>query len=159
MSTSPFVMQSNEYKRPESVLVLVHTRDGLVLLMERQQPEGFWQSVTGSLNWDEQDPLQAAIRELKEETGIAAEPRVTGIEHVFPILPEWRARYHPAVTENREHVFCLQLETQCKIQLNDQEHRRYEWLEPSAAMQRCSSWTNSQAIELLILNQASPLQR
>lgn len=154
MSTPPSMMQATDFKRPESVLVLVYTRDGQVLLLERQQPEGFWQSVTGSLNWDETDPLQAAIRELREETGIIAEPRATGLENVFPILPEWRYRYHPEVTENRETVFALQLDSQCKIQLNAEEHRRYEWLEPSAAMQRCSSWTNSQAIELLILNAA-----
>lgn len=139
------------WKRPESVLVLVYTRDGQILMLERQNPRGFWQSVTGSLNWDEQEPMQAAIRELREETGLELEPRATGIENVFPILPEWRDRYHPEVTENREYVFAVELERPCRIQLNDDEHVRYEWLDVPGAMQRCSSWTNSQAIELLIL--------
>ena len=142
-------MTQQDYKRPESVLVLVYTQTGQVLMMERRSPEGFWQSVTGSLGWDE-SPEQAAVRELREETGLQAEPRTTGIEHAFPILPEWRARYHPEVQENREYVFALELPRPCKIQLNPDEHIKYEWLDVPGAMQRCSSWTNSQAIELVI---------
>ena len=142
-------MSQQQYKRPESVLVLVYTETGQVLMMERSKPAGFWQSVTGSLRWDE-NPEQAARRELKEETGLLAEPRSTGIEHVFPILPEWRSRYHPEAMENREYVFALELPRPCKIQLNPEEHIKYEWLDVAGAMQRCSSWTNSQAIELVI---------
>ena len=143
-------MTEQDFKRPESVLVLVYTVTGQVLMLERHSPKGFWQSVTGSLKWDEQEPLQAAIRERKEETGIEAEPRATGIDHVFPILPEWRSRYHPDVHENREYVFAVELERPCKIQLNPDEHVCYEWLDVSGAMQRCSSWTNSRAIEVVI---------
>jgi dATP pyrophosphohydrolase len=53
-------------KLPRSVLVLVHTSDA-VLLLERLQPAGFWQSVTGSLEPGE-DWEDAARRELEEET-------------------------------------------------------------------------------------------
>ena len=143
-------MTHQDFKRPESVLVLVYTVNGQVLLMERQNPVGFWQSVTGSLEWHEQDPLQAAIRELQEETGLTVTPRATGLENLFPILPEWRERYHPEVTENREYVFAVELDSPCKIQLNPDEHVRYEWLDLSGAIQRCSSWSNSQALELVI---------
>ncbi|HUH00249.1 MAG TPA: NUDIX domain-containing protein, partial [Gammaproteobacteria bacterium] len=57
-------------KRPISVLVVVHTRSGEVLLLERIQPPGWWQSVTGSLEAGE-TPWDAAVRELHEETGMA----------------------------------------------------------------------------------------
>ena len=154
MSQNRYIVEDKEFKRPESVLVLVYTSAGQVLMMERQSPGGFWQSVTGSLKWDEQ-PQQAAIRELKEETGLALVPQVTGIENVFPILPEWRERYHPDVNENREYVFVVELDRPCKIQLNPEEHSRYEWLDVPGAMQRCSSWTNSQAIEMIIKSRAS----
>jgi len=40
------------YKQPVSVLVLVHTIDLQVLLLERADRPGFWQSVTGSLDRD-----------------------------------------------------------------------------------------------------------
>ncbi len=61
-----------EFKRPESVLVVIYTKDGDALLLQRVRPAWpeFWQSVTGSLHWSEQVPLDAARRELHEEAGI-----------------------------------------------------------------------------------------
>lgn len=143
-------MPSITWKRPESVLVLVYTATGEVLLMERTQPIGFWQSVTGSLQWDEL-PAVAARRELLEETGIDAEPRDCQRINRFPILPAWRARYHPDVIENIEHVFALALPARCAIVLNSGEHSQYVWLDAAAAVQRCASWTNAQAIENIVL--------
>ena len=67
---------SGTFKRPESVLVVVHTGDGRFLMLRRRAPAGFWQSVTGSLRWDEHDPAVAARRELREETGLEAGPEL-----------------------------------------------------------------------------------
>lgn len=142
-------MANTGWKRPESVLVVIYTLASEVLLLERTRPAGFWQSVTGSLEWGE-PPAAAAARELQEETGIQAEPRDCHLQNRFPILPAWRARYHPDVTENLEHVFVLALPARCDIRLNPQEHSQYEWLDATAAMQRCTSWTNAQAIEQLV---------
>jgi len=141
-------MSNTSWKRPESVLVVVYTRADEVLLLERTHPAGFWQSVTGSLHWDEQ-PAVAARRELLEETGITAEPRDCHLLNRFPILPAWRARYRPDVMENIEHVFALELPARCDIQLNPQEHSRYAWLDVATAAARCSSWTNANAIKKL----------
>ena len=57
------------FKKPVSSLVLIYTEDFKVLLMERADKKGFWQSVTGSLEENE-TPKDAAIREVFEETGI-----------------------------------------------------------------------------------------
>jgi dihydroneopterin triphosphate diphosphatase len=135
------------WKRPESVLIVVYTRAGAVLMMERTTPSGFWQSVTGSLQWDEL-PAAAAQRELHEETGLDIKPRDCQIQNRFPILPAWRARYAPEVQENIEHVFAVELATVCAIQLSG-EHSQYEWLDVPTAIARCSSWTNAEAIRLL----------
>ena len=56
------------FRRPESVLIVIYTAGGEFLLLERRKPPGFWQSVTGSLEWGETIDA-AASRELKEETG------------------------------------------------------------------------------------------
>jgi dATP pyrophosphohydrolase len=58
------------YKLPESVLVVVHTVDLSVLLLERADTaEPRWQSVTGSREPDDVDLHATARRELAEETG------------------------------------------------------------------------------------------
>ena len=58
------------YKLPVSVLVVVHTAELEVLLLERAMRPGYWQSVTGSLDWPDEPPAAAAAREVLEETGI-----------------------------------------------------------------------------------------
>ena len=102
---------SSRYKRPESVLVVVYTAADEVLVLRRRQPPDFWQSVTGSLRWDETEPLDAARRELYEETGLGDEVTVVacGTVNRFPILPPWRHRYAPDARENIEHVFRIPL--------------------------------------------------
>lgn len=136
------------YKRPESVLVVVYTTAAEVLVLRRCQPADFWQSVTGSLEWGESDPLTAARRELWEETGLGAEAEIVACElsHRFPILPPWRHRYAPSVTENCEYVFRACLLERHPITLNPAEHKEYAWLPRTEAAVRVISWTNREAI-------------
>ncbi|MEW6612843.1 MAG: dihydroneopterin triphosphate diphosphatase [Pseudomonadota bacterium] len=133
------------YKLPKSVLVVVHSGER-VLLLERRQPPGFWQSVTGSLEPGE-DWHAAAVRELGEETGLAPDGLVdTGIVNRFPIHPAWRSRYAPEVQENEEHVFALALPAPVPVRLDPAEHRQACWLPRQEALRLASSWTNQAAI-------------
>jgi len=137
-------------KRPESVLVLVATRTREVLLLERVRPAGFWQSVTGSLEWGESAPA-AARRELAEETGIVAEAvEDLRIGARFPILPEWRARFTAGVRENREHWFRLWLDVPVAVRIGP-EHAKAVWLPAKRALGRASSWSNRVAIERFVV--------
>jgi len=137
------------HKRPESVLVVVHSPDLKCLMLERLEPRGFWQSVTGSLKWDEA-PADAAAREVREETGLDPAGLLDAQEERrFPIAPEWRHRYATDVTENLEHWFFLELPDVCEVTLNPGEHCRYEWLDLDTAIERATSWTNAQALEAL----------
>lgn len=137
------------YKRPESVLVVIYTKSAQVLMLERRYPRGFWQSVTGSLLEGEL-AIDAARRELEEETGLSGELISTGIENTFPIVAEWRARYAPDIFENHEFVFALQLESEDKIRLNPDEHVTQRWLPREQAAEKASSWTNRDAILALV---------
>ena len=135
-----------QWKRPESILVLVATVNDRYLLMERVSPVGFWQSVTGSLETDE-SPAHAAHRELVEETGIDALPVDLGYYTDFPIRDEWRHRYAPDVTSNREHVFAVTLPSEVPVALSPLEHRNFCWLSYRDARQQMSSPTNRAALD------------
>ena len=135
------------HKRPESVLVLVYTGTGEVLMLRRTRPNRFWQSVTGSLEWGE-TPREAAERELFEETGLRFSGRLTDCRHSesFSIIPPWRKRYAGGTHYNREHWFRLQLPTHRIIRLNPEEHSELRWLPIPRAARLASSWTNRNAI-------------
>jgi len=139
------------WRRPESVLVVIHTTALEVLLLRRLQPPDFWQSVTGALLADE-SPLAAARREVIEETGITALENLTdaGIRREFPISGPWRARYAPEVSHNLEHWWFLPLPARVPVELAPGEHAEYGWFEAGEAVRRVGSWTNRDAIKRLL---------
>lgn len=135
-------------KIPVSVLVVIHTPDLQVLLLERADHPGYWQSVTGS-----QDPGETlrdtALREVEEETGLAANQfKLYDCQqkNIYEIYPEWRHRYAPGVSTNTEHVWRLELPAPLPIKLAQSEHLRYAWHPYSQAAQRCFSPSNAAAI-------------
>jgi len=120
-----------------------------VLLLERADFPGYWQSVTGSREGDE--PLAAtAVRELAEETGIDAHAHGGVADwhmtNVFEIYPQWRHRYPPGTTHNGEHVFALALDAPVPVTLAPREHLSYAWLPWREAAERVFSWSNRAAI-------------
>ena len=138
-----------QFKRPESVLIVVYTPALDCLLLERVEPRGFWQSVTGSLRSSE-TPAECAARELEEETGLT--PQGLNDAHVqrsFPILPAWRSRYAPGVESNVEHQWYLEVPEVRAIRLAPAEHVAYLWLPVDAAIEKVASWTNREALQLL----------
>ncbi|MFC5521195.1 dihydroneopterin triphosphate diphosphatase [Polaromonas jejuensis] len=142
----------NAFKIPESVLVVIYTPRLDVLLIERAGQPGFWQSVTGSKDSLDEPVLQTAVREVMEETGIAATPaqlRDWALTNIYEIYPVWRHRYAPGVTRNTEHVFGLCLPDTCEVTLNPREHTAWQWLPHDAAADLCFSPSNAEAILLL----------
>ena len=144
------------YKTPVSVLVLIHTADLQVLIMERADKADFWQSVTGSLealaSGALEAPMDTAIREVMEETSIDATQYVlTDWQacNTYEIYPHWRYRYAPGVTKNVEHQFGLELPVPIDVQLAPDEHVRYEWVDWREAAKRVFSWTNVDALRRL----------
>lgn len=145
------------YKKPVSVLVVIYTADLQVLLLERADHPGYWQSVTGSQ--DEGETLfDTAIREVKEETGLDAENFELidwHIQNQYEIFQEWRWRYPPGVTHNTEHVFGLKVPSAIPITIAAREHLSSIWLPWQEAAEKVFSWSNAQAIRRLGSNQQS----
>lgn len=142
---------TQSFKIPVSALVLIHTQDLQVLLLERTDKPGYWQSVTGSIEADE-SPYQAAIREVREETGLDAlayDFEDWHASNVYEIYPHWRHRYPPGITQNTEHLFGLCLPSPLNVTLAPAEHTRYEWVDWRQAAKKVFSWTNVDALKRL----------
>ncbi|MBW8758472.1 MAG: dihydroneopterin triphosphate diphosphatase [Burkholderiales bacterium] len=152
MNAAPAVPRP--YKIPESVLVVIHTPALQVLLLERADSPGFWQSVTGSKDRAEESLVDTCIREVAEETGIVvggpgvplAALRDCGLVNVYEIYPRWRARYAPGITHNTEHVFALEVPADTPVALAPREHTASRWLPWREAADACFSPSNAEAI-------------
>lgn len=135
------------FKIPRSVLVVIHTSTLDVLLIERADKPGYWQSVTGSLDAEDEPLDLTARREVLEETGITGgELRDWGLENVYEIYPVWRHRYAPGVTHNTEHVFGLTVAAGTPVRLSPREHLAWRWLPWRDAADACFSPSNAEAI-------------
>ena len=139
------------FKIPQSVLVVIYTPALEVLLIERADAAGFWQSVTGSKDTLEESFEDTAVREVQEETGIDA--RAAGhsltdwqLENVYEIYPQWRHRYASGVVRNTEHVFGLCVPTGTSVVLSPREHTAYRWLPWQQAADACFSPSNAEAV-------------
>jgi len=149
------------YKRPESVLVVIHSADLQILLLERAKHPGYWQSVTGSR--EAQETFEAtALREVAEETGLRL--TVNDLlawpgENVYEIMVEWRHRYAPHVTHNLERVFSVCLPMPCPITIAPEEHRAWRWAPWQEAATVCFSASNREAILTLGAARSDPALR
>jgi dATP pyrophosphohydrolase len=160
MVTPPAMPQTEpkSWKIPESVLVVIYAANRDVLLIERADTPGFWQSVTGSRDAADEPLSFTASREVAEETGIVvAEDGPPGavspknlrdwqLSNVYEIYPVWRHRYAQDVTHNTEHVFGLLVPRDVPITLAPREHVDYCWLPWREAADRCFSPSNAEAI-------------
>jgi len=145
-------MEHKNFKIPQSVLVVIHTAALDVLLINRTDAPGFWQSVTGSKDHEDESFEQTAVREVREETGIdCATGRLVdwGLENVYDIYPRYLHRYAPGVTRNLEHVFGLCVPAGTPVTLNPREHTACLWLPWREAADRCFSPSNAEAILML----------
>ena len=140
-----------QFRRPESVLIVIYTEGGDFLLLERRRPLGFWQSVTGCLEWGELADT-AARREVIEETGITQGVLVNlQWTQVYEIMPAFGKVYAPGTTRNLEHAFSLRLPQRVPVTLSECEHVQFRWVSALDALETVSSSTNRNVIAELRL--------
>lgn len=131
------------------MLIVIYTAGGEFLLLERLRPPGFWQSVTGSLEWGEMAD-DAARREVVEETGIS-EGFLRNLQwtQVYDVLPSFGKKYAPGITRNLEHAFALKLLRRAPVMLSAKEHVQFRWARADEALETVSSSTNRAVIQQL----------
>jgi dihydroneopterin triphosphate diphosphatase len=142
------------FKIPQSVLVVIYSPSLDVLLIERADHPGYWQSVTGSKDRLDEPERETARREVAEETGLVIGSATIpehhlkdwGLRNRYEIYPVWRHRYAPGVTHNTEHVFGLQVPAGSRVTLQPREHLAFQWLPWQEAADRCFSPSNAEAI-------------
>jgi dihydroneopterin triphosphate diphosphatase len=137
------------YKQPVSALVVIYTPTLDVLLLERADYPGYWQSVTGSWDAGESSLRDTAIREVREETGLDVHRyRLTDWQqqNEYEIYQRWLHRYPPGTTHNTEHVFGLELPERIAVKLAPREHLNYQWLPWQEAAEKVFSPSNREAI-------------
>ena len=130
---------------------MIHTTDLQVLLLERADHPGYWQSVTGSQDQGE-TLIQTAAREVAEETGLDATHYPLAdwnMQSQFEIYQEWRWRYPPGETHNTEHVFGFLLPGSVPVTVAVREHLNFVWLPWQEAAEKVFSSSNATAIREL----------
>ncbi|MGO4892367.1 dihydroneopterin triphosphate diphosphatase [Flavobacterium sp. W21_SRS_FM6] len=143
---------SSQWRIPESALIVIYNMAGQVLVLQRNDDPLFWQSVTGTREQGE-SPLQTAIREVREETGIditASNYQLVDCKQTnqYEIRSRWRHRYPPDVSTNTEYVFSVQVVNDQQIILT--EHSAFSWLPKAQAIEKVWSETNKAAIERFV---------
>ena len=141
-----------QFKRPESILLVIHTFTHQVLLLKRIRAPAYWQSVTGSIRWSGETAVEAVVRELREETGISTNTnKIKDLKRRFRFVipPSMRERFEPGVTRNLEHVFSLCLPEPAPVVLKPDEHSACCWVDFKMADSMVWSWTNREAIRMV----------
>jgi 8-oxo-dGTP pyrophosphatase MutT (NUDIX family) len=117
--------------------IVVVVRRGPEVLVMRRAPErlGYWSLVAGGLEPDE-TPLEAAQRELFEETGLEAVVRPLPVTLSYSLLddpPAIRARYGPGIERVTVHAFVVDAPVRWEPTL-DAEHDLHEWCDLGEAL-------------------------
>ena len=143
-------MKNKKYKNPNSILLIIFTTKFKVLLLKKNSKRDLWQSVTGSMELDE-NPYETALRELQEETGINKQKSdliFDDLSHKFMIYSEWIDRYKESTYSNKEYIFSLKLNDEVSVKLS-REHSNYKWVDLNEAIHLVFSWTNKAALKAI----------
>ena len=126
-------------RRPEEVLVVVHrrgpTEPEFLALKRSPERQGYWHVVAGALDHGE-DAATAAVRELREETGLEGAVIDLDRRYLYALddePPKVRARFAAEVTEVVVTAFAAEAPPNWEPVL-DEEHVEHRWCSVSEAI-------------------------
>jgi 8-oxo-dGTP pyrophosphatase MutT (NUDIX family) len=143
-SSSPAGSTSSKHP-PREVAIFVHRGEQLLVVHRAQ--DNYWHVVAGALEQGETFS-DAAARELREETGLVAQPTDMGLEQTYAITARERPLYPAGTAGVVIGNFHVEAPAGWEPQLNE-EHDRYEWADLLAARELMQWLETQEAIDLL----------
>jgi 8-oxo-dGTP pyrophosphatase MutT (NUDIX family) len=131
--------------------VYLHRRGRFLLLRRTPELGGFWQGVTGAPEPGESD-LDAAIREVREETGYEVGETIRPVDFRYEIVPSpldpapWTQLYGPGVESVPEEVFVAEAGDGEPV-LAPEEHSEFRWCSLEVALELLYWPDNRAALE------------
>ena len=109
---------------PYEVFVFVRREDEFLVLRRSERQGGYWHCVAGGVEAGE-TYAEAAVRELREETGLAAD--LVDLRRPYDYeLEEWEARHERGADSIHVECFLAEAPTGWEPKL-DWEHDEYRW--------------------------------
>jgi dATP pyrophosphohydrolase len=117
-----------------AIFVARRGRSEVLVVLRSAQGGGYWHTIAGGVEEGE-TPLEAAARELREETGLDRAPAATGVSFAYPLHeepPERRAQYPAGLSAVHVDCFVVDADDDWEPAL-DHEHVEYRWSPASDA--------------------------
>ena len=130
------------------VKVLVHDGQRVLLLHRKAERGNFWQPITGAIE-DGESTLDAARRELREETGHDLEPRTLELTQSFMIESQYLESRHASPIIASEPAFEVRVDSRIPIRIDALEHDTWGWFTFAEAYERIRWSDDREALELL----------
>jgi lipoyl(octanoyl) transferase len=106
------------------IKVMVHNGERVLLLHRRPERGNFWQPITGSIETGE-SPIDAARREIVEETGTAGEPEAMNLVQSFMIESQYLSTKFASPIIATETGFASHADPHLPIRMDPEEHDAY----------------------------------
>ena len=130
------------------IKVMIHNGDRVLLLHRRPERGNFWQPITGTIESGE-SPIDAARREIVEETGTAGDPEDMNLVQSFMIESQYLSSKFASPIIASETGFAAHANSHLPIRMDAEEHDDYGWFTFEEAYGKIRWTDDREALEQL----------
>jgi len=130
------------------IKVMIHNGNRVLLLHRRPERGNFWQPITGTIESGE-TPIDAARREIVEETGTPGEPEDMNLVQSFMIDSQFLSSKYASPIIASETGFAAHADPHLPIRMDTEEHDDYGWFTFEEAYGKIRWTDDREALEQL----------